>query len=171
MTHFGKNVLFKINTKMLSLRGDVRSNSIPNFANTDFSTEKALCFRKHCLALSKKCLALPNLRKQDKIILKGKLVLRASTCSVTPFKPRMFLMVWCFCHILMAFTVTRQIYAQFCSDLLIFNPRFASTSNKVYAVSLYIRKQFSETVVWGRGSTEPLLLTAQDIITPRTIHE
>lgn len=41
----------------------------------------------------------------------------------------------------MVFTVTRQIYAQLCSDILIFNPKFASTSNKVYAVSPYVRKQ------------------------------
>lgn len=51
-----------------------------------------MCFASERLALAlfKKRLALPNLQKYNKIILKGKLVLKASTCSVIPFKPKMF---------------------------------------------------------------------------------
>lgn len=50
-------------------------------------------------------------------------------------------MARCSCHILMVFAVIRQNFVQLCSDIFIFNPKFASTSNKIYTAWLCARKQ------------------------------
>lgn len=63
MTQLGKNVLFQINTRMFSLQGDVKSNYVPNFANTDFSTENVLCFRRTRFAFVQETLSAPKSAK------------------------------------------------------------------------------------------------------------
>lgn len=117
----------------------MKSNYVPNFANKDSRTENVFCFRTACFDFVQ--VILENLPSQAcktmiKIIFKGrcvsKLHIKASNCSVIPLKPKMFdgsvLLSYfngIFCN-----------QADFCSALFRhphFNPKFASTSNKVYA--------------------------------------
>lgn len=178
MTQLGKNVLFWITTRMFSLWEEQFCSQLCKHGLQNWKCKACFDFVQ---------VILENLPSQIcktmiKIILKGRCVskphIKASNCSVIPFKPKMF----DGSELLSYFNGICCNQADFCSALFR-HSHFLIQNLHLHPIkymlldcmpksnSEFLQRQPREKTVGSGGDiTEPLFLTSQNIVPSRTWH-